>query len=124
MRSKTAKIVSVGLGNDFAAIDEFAACHIKASNSTEAVRLLRTLGPDLVLLKWRLTDMPGEMLLKRVMAAKPTVATIVMVEPGSIDQEIDARSAGATAVVDETIDEKLLCEMTIQLCQCSTAVTG
>jgi DNA-binding response OmpR family regulator len=122
MKERTANILSVGLAGGFTALDKLPARHLRASCGTEATQLMRAFEPDLVLLKWHLTDMPGEMLLKRVLVTKPTASVIAIVEAGNMDQEINARRAGATAVVDEAIDDKLFCEIAIQLCLCNTAI--
>lgn len=124
MKTKTTNILSAGLNEDFASIDELTVCHLRASSGAEAIRLMRTFEPDLVLFRWQLADMPGKTLLKRVMAAKPEVSVIAIVKADNIEQEVNARSNGATAVIDELVDDKLLSEMIIQLCRYGTAAAS
>ena len=124
MEHKTANILSVGFDSDLNSLADLEIRHLKVTAGLEASKLLRVFDPDVVLIRWELTDMPGEVLLKKILATKPAASTIAVVEAGNTDQEVAARTAGATAVVDEAIDSRLLCEMTTQLCQCRKIAAG
>lgn len=117
MQKKTVHILSVGVDENTGCLDKLGFCHLRTNSGLGAMLLLREYYPNLMLVRWELPDMPGEMLLRRIITAKPSILTIAMIQAGNPGQEVIARSIGVTAVVHDDILEKSLCEIIVQLCQ-------
>jgi DNA-binding NarL/FixJ family response regulator len=67
----------------------------------EAIRSFKTDQIDSVICHWHLSDMPDGLFLRRLKSAMPQVPVVAIVEPGNLQQEIEARQWGAAAVIPE-----------------------
>jgi len=88
---------------------------LRMNTGRQAVQCLRREKVDTVISRWDLVDMPDGLLLKRILAARPKMPTIALIQAGSQRQEILARSLGVTAIVSEDVDSsffrRLICEI-------------
>ena len=75
-----------------------------AISGADAIRLFKTGSIDSVISHWNLADMPDGQFLKKLKAFKPDMPTVVIVEPGNHQQEIQARMLGVSAVITEDCD--------------------
>ena len=102
-------VLTVGIDNKAAALDELTVKVISLKFGTEAARSFKNKDFDSVISKWDLPDMADGRFLKALKSAKPEIPTIAVVESGNIEQEIAARSLGVSAVItDQASDEQFL----------------
>jgi DNA-binding NarL/FixJ family response regulator len=101
-----AKILIVGLNGRTEALRELPIQFIEADFGVQAARYLKNERVDACLCAWNLLDMPNGLFLRKLRIVKPDIKTIVVVKAGDFQQEIEARSLGASAVVtDRSSDE-------------------
>ena len=81
----------------------------------EALKQLRLEIPSVLIGLWDLPDMPNGELFRRVLAGSASVTTVTLIEFGNTSAEVAARRLGVTVVLDEGVDEKMLCELLSQL---------
>ena len=105
MATLSMTVLSVGIRNESKALETLPVRLLVMDSGAEAVRHLFENEIDIVISGWNLTDMPGGMLLKKIIDAKPNMPTVAFIEPGNREQEITARSLGVTAILNEDIDE-------------------
>ena len=101
-----ASVMTIGLNGKSEALRELPIRLVSMPCGKEAARSLKNEKIDSVIAKWDLSDMADGQFIKRLKAFKPNIPTIVFVKSGDIEQEIAARSIGASAVLsDDTSDE-------------------
>lgn len=102
-------VLTVGIDDKAATLDELTVKVISLKFGTEAARSFKNKDFDSVISKWDLPDMADGRFLKALKSAKPEIPTIAVVESGNIEQEIAARSLGVSAVItDQASDEQFL----------------
>lgn len=117
------QILSVGMDDCEITLPEPDLFHLRTNSGMGAMLLLRDFNPDVVLARWVLPDMSGEMLLRRIITTKPAIAAVAVIDTANAQQEIAARSIGVAAVIDCDIAGETLYEMIMQLCRnCSIRV--
>ncbi len=101
-----AKVLVVGLNGRSEALRELPIQLIEADFGVQAARYLKNERVDACLCAWDLFDMPNGLFLKKLRIVKPDIKIIVVVKAGNFQQEIEARSHGASAVItDHSSDE-------------------
>ena len=103
-----ANMLAVGLDEYVGSLRELPIRLIEADNAIEAVRFLRDERFEVVLSKWQLDDMRDGLFQRRLRMVKPDLSTIVLIDPSNSEEEIMARSTGATAVLTEDCGGELL----------------
>lgn len=98
-------VLAVGAEERSAALAALPIRLIGLTHGSDAVRSFKTESIDSVVSRWHLDDMPDGLFLKRLLAMRPGMPTIAIVEPGNPDQEIAARSLGVAAVLAEDCSE-------------------
>jgi DNA-binding response OmpR family regulator len=81
-----------------------------ALSGEEALRMLEGEVPDVMVLDLRLPGLDGLEVLRRVKAAHPQVAVIVMTGRGTQEDEANARALGAFAYLTKPVDITALME--------------
>jgi len=81
----------------------------------QALQCLRDEPVDSVISRWDLPDMPNGLLLGRILAARPKMPTIAVIESGNTEQEILARSLGLTAIVTDDTEADTLRQLICQI---------
>ena len=104
-------VLVVGVGERSAELEELPVRLIRLKGGLEAVRSFKTEQIDSVISHWHLDDMPDGLFLRRLLAIRPQMPTIAIVEPGNPEQEIAARSLGVAAVIPEDCSEEYLREI-------------
>ncbi|HPS54474.1 MAG TPA: response regulator [Sedimentisphaerales bacterium] len=101
-----ANVLAVGLNGKSEILKELPIRVISMQSGKKAASSLKIEKVDSVISKWDLEDMAGGQFIKGLRAVKPDIPTIVFVKANDVQQEIDARSLGVSAVLtDETDDE-------------------
>jgi len=101
-----ANILAVGLEGKGEILKELPIRIISMQSGKQAASSLKSEKIDSVISKWDLKDMADGQFIKGLRAVKPDIPTIVFVKANDVQQEIDARSLGVSAVLtDETDDE-------------------
>jgi len=101
-----ANVLAVGLDGKSEILKELPIRVISMQSGKKAASSLKIEKVDSVISKWDLEDMAGGQFIKGLRAVKPDIPTIVFVKANDVQQEIDARSLGVSAVLtDETDDE-------------------
>jgi len=102
-----ATVLTVGLNGRNEILRELPIRLITMQSGLEAARSLKNEKVNSVISRWDLDDMPNGRFLKSLKAAKPHIPTIAFIRPGSINQEIAARSLGVSAVLAEDATDDL-----------------
>jgi DNA-binding NarL/FixJ family response regulator len=110
-----ANILTVGLEEKTEALKELPIRIINMQQGKTAARSLKNQNFDSVVSTWNVEDMPNGEFLKRLKTVKPNIPTIVLVESGNKQQEIDARSTGANAVLPEDTNDDLFRETLVNV---------
>jgi DNA-binding NarL/FixJ family response regulator len=105
-----AKVLIVGLNGRSGALRELPVQFIEADFGVQAARYLKNERVDACLCVWDLVDMPNGLFLKKLRLVKPDIKTIVVVKAGDFQQEIEARSLGASAVITDHSGDELFSE--------------
>lgn len=101
-----AKVLIVGLNGRSGTLRELPIQFIETDFGAQAARYLKNESVDACLCAWNLADMPSGLFLRKLRLVKPDIKTIVVVKAGDFQQEIEARSLGASAVItDHSSDE-------------------
>ena len=101
-----ASVLTIGLDDKTGVLRELPIRVIGMRTGAEAACYLRNGQVNSVISRWDLEDAKDGWFLRRLKAVKPRIPTIVFVRGGSVEQEIEARSLGVSAVLtDETSDE-------------------
>jgi len=79
---------------------------IKMRSCSEAARYLKNEEVKSIISKWDYGDLEKARFLRSLKSIKPHISTVVLIEPGSPELEIAARSFGASAVLSEDIDDE------------------
>ncbi len=87
------------------ALRELPVRLLAIDTAKEALACLKLETVDSIVSRWNLVDMPGGRLLERIIDARPDMPTVAFIEPGNREQEIEARSMGVTAILNDDIDE-------------------
>ncbi len=67
----------------------------QAANGVQALEILNTKSPDLVLLDMKIPGMDGIEILKRMKAVEPDIRVIIMTAYGELDMIQEAKDLGA-----------------------------
>ena len=102
------KILTVGLEGKNKVLAELPIHLIKCIGGMEAAAYLKREKVESVVTVWNLPDMPEGMFVRRLRAVKRDVACIVIVNSGDTEQEIYARSYGATVVLTDKVSDDFL----------------
>jgi DNA-binding NarL/FixJ family response regulator len=102
-----ANVLTVGLNGKSEALRELPIRVIEKQSGLEAARSLKNENVNSVISKWDLVDMEDGRFIRTLRAAKPDIATIVLVRTGDFGQEIAARSLGVSAVLSEDTPDYL-----------------
>lgn len=101
-----ANILAIGLKGRKNSLNELPIRLISIESGMEAARSLKNEKIDSVISNWDLVDMDNGLFLKRLRRIKPNIPTIVFVDHNDPKQEIQARSLGVSAVLnDNTTDQ-------------------
>jgi DNA-binding NarL/FixJ family response regulator len=104
-------VLAVGVGERSAELEALPIRLIGRKSGFEAVRSFKTDQIDSVLSHWHLEDMPDGLFLRRLVAIRPQLPIIAIIEPGNPEQEIAARSLGVAAVIPEDCSEEYFREI-------------
>ena len=115
MYSSQEYVLAVGLADRCEDLEGLRVRHRSVDTGFQALRQLRLEVPSVLVGLWDLLDMPDGSLFRRVLGSIASAATVTLVEFENSTQEIAARSLGVTVVLDESIDDKVLCELLDQL---------
>ncbi|MCD4830347.1 MAG: hypothetical protein K8R02_00905 [Anaerohalosphaeraceae bacterium] len=102
-----ANILTVGLGSKSKVLRRLPIRVLEMAGCYGAGRSLKNEDVNSVISHWDLPDAEDGKLLKAIKRAKPNLPLIAVIEPGNLEQEIAARSIGATAVVNSDISDDL-----------------
>ena len=101
-----ANVLTIGLNGRKNVLKELPIRLISTESGMEAARSLKNEKIDSVISNWDLVDMDHGRFLKRLRRVKPKIPTIAFVDHNQPQQEIQARSLGVSAVLnDNTSDE-------------------
>lgn len=101
MRGKGRTVLVVGLQGLKAALSDLPVRVLYAETGRGAIEVLKDGPVDAVICFWGLKDMPAELLVQRLRAARPGVRMAAVVRPGAHGQEKAARGCGVDAVLPE-----------------------
>ena len=108
-------ILMIGAEDKAHALHQLPVRLLRMNTGRDAAQCLRRESVDSVVSRWDLVDMPDGLLLRRILAARPRIPTIALIQPGNHRQEIQARSLGVTAIVSEEADNAYFREMLCQI---------
>ena len=108
------KILTVGLEGKNQVLEELPIHLIKCVGGMEAAAYLKKEKVESVVTVWDLPDMPGGMFVRRLRTVKRDAACIVIVNSGDIEQEINARSYGASVVLTDKASDDFLRRVVIE----------
>ena len=100
-----AEILAVGIGERVDVLEKLPITVLSAEYGSEAISYLRCRDVLSVLSRWSLPDMPAGELLARVVAAKPRILTMALIESGNREQERASRLVGVTMVMPDNTDD-------------------
>ena len=112
---KEAEILAVGIAEKASVLEKLPVTVLSAEHGGEAIRYLRCWDVLSLLSRWDLPDMPDGGLLQRVVAAKPQLLTMALIEPGNREQERASRVLGVTMVLLENTGDEHFFEAVYQL---------
>jgi DNA-binding NarL/FixJ family response regulator len=102
-----ANILAVGLGKKGRLLEKLPIRVISKPTGLQAARCLKHEKIDSVVSSWELEDMKDGDFVKGLHSIKPDMPTIVFIKPNQPQQEIAARSMGATAVLTDDASDEL-----------------
>ena len=102
------KILTVGLEGKNQALEKLPIQLVKCISGMEAAAYLKREKVESVVTAWNLPDMPDGMFVRRLRAVKRDSACIVIVSSGDKNEEIYARSYGATVVLTDKASDDFL----------------
>ncbi len=103
-----ANVLTVGLRGAGRALQELPIKVTVRRSGVEAARSLKTEKFDSVISKWDLDDMVEGEFLRKLRSFRPELPVIAIIRAGDMQQEIEARSLGVSAVLDEDSGEEIL----------------
>jgi len=112
---KEAEILAVGIADKVSVLETLPVTVLSAEHGSEAIGYLRCWDVLSLLSRWDLPDMPDGGLLQRVVAAKPQLLTMALIEPGNREQERASRVLGVTMVILENTGDEHFFEAVYQL---------
>jgi len=112
---REAEILAVGIGDKTHVLEKLPVRVLSAKHGGEAISYLRRWEVLSLLSRWDLPDMPDGELLERVVAAKPQVLTMALIESGNREQERASRLLGVTMVLLENTGDGYFFEAVYQL---------
>jgi len=110
-----AEILAVGIGDKTHVLEKLPVRVLSAKHGGEAISYLRRWEVLSLLSRWDLPDMPDGELLERVVAAKPQVLTMALIESGNREHERASRLLGVTMVLLENTGDGYFFEAVYQL---------
>jgi len=110
-----ANVLTVGLSEKSQALKELPIRIVNMQQGKEAARSLKKEKFDSVISSWNVKDMKKGHFLKKLKSVKPDIPTIIFVESGNQQQEIEARVSGATAVLPENINDDSFRDVVVNL---------
>ena len=102
-----ANVLVLGLGGRSNALRALPIRVFCMQTGVEAGRSLKNEHVDSVISKWDLPDARDGQFLKNLRLAKPYMPVIAVVNPNDAEQEIAARSIGATAVLSSDVTDEV-----------------
>ena len=111
-----ANLLTVGLKGKEEVLRELPVRLISMQSGREAARSLKNEKVDSVISKWDLDDMKDGWFLKKLKTVKPRIPTIVFVKSEDATEEIAARSIGASAVLNDDVDDELFRKTVASVC--------
>ncbi|MCA9291938.1 MAG: response regulator, partial [Phycisphaerales bacterium] len=90
---------------------------VEASNSAEAIRLLDSHRPQVVLLDHRLGDEDGRVVLPRLRAHAPNVPVILVTGNNSVDVAVECIKLGAFDFLTKPLDEPRFVASVAKACE-------
>lgn len=101
-----ANVLTVGLVEKSQALAELPVRLVNFQRGKEAVSSFKNEHYDSVISHWHLTDLGPGTFLRNLRGIRPDIPTIAVVQAGNIQQEIEARALGVSAVItDDSSDE-------------------
>lgn len=121
MYSTQGYILAVGLADRCEDLKDLPVRLCSVDTGFQALQKLRLELPSVLVGLWDLPDMPDGSLFRRILGSTASAATVTLVEFENTTQEIAARSLGVIVVLDENIDDKVLCDLLSQLSEAKIA---
>jgi len=110
-----ANILVVGLGGRSNALKALPIRVCVIQTGLEAGRSLKNENVDSVISRWNLPDAPDGRFLRNLRLARPYIPVIAIVDSGNVEQEVAARSIGASAVLSSDVTDRMfkriICEV-------------
>ncbi|MFC1677949.1 hypothetical protein ACFL3G_12930 [Planctomycetota bacterium] len=100
-----ANVLTIGLNGRNKVLKELPIRLISMESGMEAARSLKNEKIDSVISNWDLVDMVHGRFLKRLKRVKPNMPTIAFVDHNHPQQEIQARSLGVSAVLNDNASD-------------------
>ena len=106
-----ATVLTVGLNGKNEVLRELPIQLVTMRNAAEAARSLKnSCEIDSVISAWNLEDMADGEFLKKLRTVKPGIPTIAFVDAGDMQQEIEARTLGVSAILTQNAGDGLFKE--------------
>jgi len=102
-----ANVLAVGINGKHESLRKLPIRLVEMRNSAEAVRSLKSQNFDSVISTWDLPDSRDGKFIKSLRRAKPYLPVIAVTEANNIQQEIAARSIGASAVLSGDSNDEM-----------------
>jgi len=108
-------VLMVGIKDKTHGLQELPLRLLVMDTGKQALKCLREESIDSVISRWDLLDMPNGLLFQRILAARPKMPTVALIESGNTEQEILARSLGVTAVITDDAEGEYLRRLICQI---------
>jgi DNA-binding NarL/FixJ family response regulator len=102
-----ANVLAVGLAGSGNALRRLPIRVLFIQTGFEAGRSLKNENVNSVISKWNLPDAPDGRFLRNLRLAKPYLPVIAVVDSGDVQQEVAARSIGASAVLSSDVTDAM-----------------
>lgn len=110
-----ANVLVLGFGGRCDALNALPIRVVFIETGFEAGRSLKNESVNAVLSRWNLPDAPAGKFLLNLRLAKPYLPIIAVVDANDIEQEIAARSIGATAVLSDDAADKVFRQTVVEI---------
>lgn len=110
-----ANVLVLGFGGRCDALKALPIRKLFIETGLEASRSLKNESVNGVISLWDLPDAPAGKFLRNLRLAKPYLPIIAVVDANNIEQEIAARSFGATAVLSNDVDDEVLKRTVVEI---------
>lgn len=102
-----ANVLAVGLAGKGDALKRLPIRVLYIQTGLEAGRSLKNENVNSVISRWNLPDAPDGRFLRNLRLAKPYLPVIAVVDSGDAQQEVAARSIGASAVLSSDVTDRM-----------------